>query len=445
MKGDNTVRRKKRSNCTDCEGFHRRDFIKVGILGLFGLSMTDLFRLQAIAKPASGEEGTAQAVILIWMGGGPSHLDLWDLKPNAPEEIRGLFKPIQTNVSGVEICEHLPQLAKQMDKICLVRSMTSPEAAHERGTHYMMTGFQPLPGFAVPSYGSVAAKLKKPLGALPPYIAIPSPVAYGGAGFLGAALDPFSPGGDPARKNFSVRDLEPPRGVSTARVEQRRKLREVVDETFKKYEAGSDRAQTADEFYTAAYNLISSSEARAAFDLSQEPDKVREAYRYDSFGQSCLLARRLVEAGVRFVTVTNGGWDNHNNIFSALRGLLGGFDQSVATLISDLSERGLLESTLVIAMGEFGRTPMINRDGGRDHYPRVFSLMLAGGGIRGGQVVGSSDPRGMEPAETPVRPEDLSATIYHCLGIDYNQSLESPEGVRIVLSRGGRPIRQALA
>jgi len=439
------MKRKNVTHCTDCEGFYRRDFLKVGVLGLFGLGMADLFRLQAIAAPADGQEGTAKSVILIWMGGGPSHLDLWDLKPDAPEEIRGIFKPIKTNVPGIEICEHMPKIAQQMDKSCVIRSMTSPEAAHERGTHYMMTGFQPLPGFAVPSYGSVVAKLKGARSALPPYIAIPSPVAYGGAGFLGAALDPFSPGGNPTDGNFTVRDMQPPRGISMERIDRRRSLRQVVDATFKKYEAGSDRARTVDEFYTAAYNLISSSEARAAFDLNQEPGKVRDAYQRDGFGQSCLLARRLVEAGVRFVTVSIGGWDNHNNIFSSLRGRLGSFDQTVATLISDLSERGILDSTLVIAMGEFGRTPTINRDAGRDHYPRVFSILLAGGGVKGGQVVGSSDARGMEPAATPVRPEDLSATIYHCLGIDYNQSIESPEGVRIVLSRGGKPIRDALS
>ena len=439
------MKRDIRAHCTDCEGFNRRDFLKAGVLGMFGLGMADLFQLRAMATSAVAEKATAESVILIWMGGGPSHLDTWDLKPDAPEEVRGLFKPIKTNAPGVEICEHMPQLAKQMDKICLVRSMTSPEAAHERGTHYMMTGFQPLPGFAVPSYGSVTAKLKTQLSALPPYIAVPSPVAYGGAGFLGAALDPFSPGGNPAKKNFKVRDLQPPKGISMQRVDRRRSLREVVDDTFKQYEAGSDRARTANEFYTSAYNLISSSDARAAFDLKQEPEALRNGYRRDGFGQSCLLARRLVEAGVRFVTVNNGGWDNHNNIFSALRGKLRGFDQTVAALIRDLSDRGILDTTMVIAMGEFGRTPTINRDGGRDHYPRVFSMMLAGGGIQGGRAVGSSDPRGTEPAQTPVRPEDLSATIYHCLGIDYNQSIESPEGVRIVLSRGGRPIREALS
>jgi len=439
------MNQKNLTHCTDCEGFYRRDFLKAGVLGLFGLGMADLFRLKANAISADSREGTAKSVILIWMGGGPSHLDLWDLKPDAPEEIRGTFKPIKTNVPGIEICEHMPKIAQQMDKICLIRSMTSPEAAHERGTHYMMTGFQPLPGFAVPSYGSVVSKLKEQLSALPPYIAIPSPIAYGGAGFLGAALDPFSPGGNPGDKNFKVRNMQPPRGISMERVDRRRSLRQAVDSAFKKYETGSDRAQAVDEFYTAAYDLISSSEARAAFDLKSEPDQIRDAYRRDGFGQSSLLARRLVEADVRFVTVSNGGWDNHNNIFSSLRGRLGKFDQTVAMLVSDLSDRGMLDSTMVIAMGEFGRTPTINRNGGRDHYPRVFSIMLAGGGIKGGQVIGSSDPRGMEPAETPVRPEDLSATIYHCLGIDYNQSIESPEGVRIVLSRGGRPIREALS
>ncbi len=439
------MKRKNVAHCTDCEGFYRRDFLKVGVLGLFGLGMADLLRLKAFASPADGRDGAAKSVILIWMGGGPSHLDLWDLKPDAPQEVRGFFNPIPTNVPGIEICEHMPRIAKQMDKMCIIRSMTSMEADHGRGTHYLMTGFQPLPGFAVPSYGSVVAKLKESRSALPPYIAIPTAFEYSGAGFLGAALDPFSVGGAPSKDDFQVHDLHPPKGIEMERLDRRRSLRQVVDAAFEKHESGSERVRSVDEFYTAAYNLISSSEAREAFDLRQEPEKVRDAYLRDDFGQSCLLARRLVEAGVGFVTVSNGGWDSHTNIFPSLAGKLGGFDQTVAALVSDLSDRGLLDSTLVIAMGEFGRTPVINRDAGRDHHPKVFSMMMAGGGIKGGTVVGSSDPRGTEPAETPVRPEDLSATIYHCLGIDYNQSLESPEGVRLVLSRGGRPVRDALA
>ena len=438
---------------TDCEGFYRRDFLKAGALGLFGLSLTDFFRLKAYAATTAEasvsapktSDGTATSVILVWLGGGPSHLDIWDLKPDAPEEIRGLFKPRATNVNGIQISEHLPKLAQQTDKLCIIRSMTSPEAAHERGTHYMMTGYQPLPGFAVPGYGAVVSKLKEQRSALPPYISVPAPVAYGGGGFLGASLAPFSPGGNPASKNFKVRDLEPPNGVSFERVERRRSLRQAVDAAFKKYEAGNPAAEAVDNFYTSAYNLMSSSDARAAFDLNGEPAKTRDAYRRDTFGQSCLLARRLVEAGVNFVTVTNGGWDNHNSIFSSLPGKLNAFDQTMATLIADLSDRGLLDTTLVIAMGEFGRTPVINRNAGRDHHSRVFSIMLAGGGVQGGQVIGASDPLGMEPAETPVRPEDLSATLYQSLGIDYNQHLESSDGVRIVLSRGGRPIRGVLA
>ncbi|HIA65437.1 TPA: DUF1501 domain-containing protein [Candidatus Poribacteria bacterium] len=433
----------KLTHATDCANFHRRDFIKVGVLGTLGLSMTDLFQLEAMAK-SDQFQGKAKSVILIWLGGGPSHLDIWDLKPNAPEEIRGIFKPIKTNVPGIEICEHLPKIAQQMKKICLIRSMTSPEAAHERGTHYMMTGFRPLPGFAVPGYGSVVAELKGQTSALPPYIAIPSPIAYGGGGFLGSALDPFSLDGNPASKNFRVHNLVAPNEITRHRFDRRKTLRESVDATFKKYESGSSRAVAADEFYTAAYNLISSADARAAFDLSKENGKLRDAYRRDRFGQSCLLARRLVEAGVRFTTVDLGGWDNHSNIFSSLSGRLSSFDQTVATLIHDLSDRGLLDSTLTLVMGEFGRTPVINRDGGRDHHSQVFSIMLAGGGIKGGQVIGSSDAYGEDPADLPVRPEDLSATIYHCLGIDYNQSLESPEGTRIVLSRGGKHIHQAL-
>ena len=428
---------------TDCANFHRRDFIKIGMLGTLGLSMTDFFRLEAMAKSDQFQE-KAKAAILIWLGGGPSHLDIWDLKPKAPEEIRGIFKPIKTNIPGIEICEHLPKIAQQMDKICLIRSMTSPEAAHERGTHCMMTGLRSLPGFAIPSYGSVVAELKEQISALPPYIAIPSPIAYSGGGVLGSTLDPFSLDGDPTSENFKVRDLVAPNQTRQHCLDRPETLHKLIDDTFKKHESGNGRAVAADRFYTSAYNLISSTDARAAFDLSKESGKLRDAYRRDRFGQSCLLARRLVEAGVRFTTVDLGGWDNHNNIFSSLKGRLRSFDQTIATLIRDLADRGLLDSTLTLIMGEFGRTPIINRDGGRDHHSQVFSIMLAGGGIKGGQVIGSSDAYGEAPADLPVRPSDLSATIYHCLGIDYNQSLESPEGIQIALSRGGKHIHQAL-
>ena len=433
----------------DCEKFHRRDFLRVGVLSFLGLSLPKYYALAdetRKANPLSHTTGTADSVVLVWMAGGPSHLDTWDLKPDAPLEIRGNFKPISTNAKGVQISEHMPRIAQQMDKLCVVRSTTSPAAAHEIGTHYMLTGFLPLPGFAVPSYGAVASKLLGPRSALPPYIAVQQPGGEMGAGFLGAALNPFCPGGDPSAGDYHVRDLDPAPGMTTQRLDRRKALREAVDSAFREHEKGSDTARAVDSFYERAYTLLSSSEARDAFNLSKEKDELRNSYGRNTFGQSLLLSRRLVEAGVRFVTVTMGGWDNHSNIFGALaNGMLPTFDQSFAAFIADLSQRGLLQRTLVVVMGEFGRTPIINKDGGRDHHPRVFSTVLAGGGIQGGTVVGSSDSRGMEPASDPVKPEDLAATIYKALGIDYTQSIASPEGVRITLARGGSPIRKALA
>lgn len=432
----------------DCEKFHRRDFLRVGVLGFMGLSLSKYFALADAQTPNAQRPtpgATADSAILIWLAGGPSHLDTWDLKPEAPLEIRGNFKPIETSAPGIQISEHMPKVAKQADKLCIVRSVTSPTAAHEIGTHYMLTGFLPLPGFSVPSYGAVTSHLLGPRSALPPYISVQQPGPEMGAGFLGAALNPFSPGADPNNGNFRVRDLEPPPGMSMEKLDRRRALREVVDSAFKAHEKGSDRARAVDSFYNRAYTLLSSSEARAAFDLKREKDSLRDAYGRTTFGQSLLLSRRLVEAGVRFVTCTLGGWDNHTNIFNSLgNGMLPRFDQSFSTFIDDLNQRGILKRTLVVVMGEFGRTPIINRDGGRDHHSRVFSMVLAGGGIKGGTVVGESDSRGVEPASDPVKPEDLAATIYHCLGIDYTQSIASPEGVRITLARGGNHIRKAL-
>lgn len=434
---------------SDCEKFHRRDVLRVGVLSLLGLSLSKYYALADSAKAQNGGQhttGTADSVVLIWLAGGPSHIDTFDPKPDSPLEIRGKFGAIPTSANGIQLSEHLPKLAQQMDKVCAIRSVTSPTGAHEIGTHYMLTGFMPLPGFAVPSYGAVASSLLGPRSALPPYISIQQPGSEMGAGFLGAALNPFYPGGDPANPNFRVRDLDPSAGMTEAKQERRKQLRDTVDAAFREHEKGSDTARAVDSFYNRAYTLLSSSEARAAFDLSKEKPELRDAYGRNNFGQSLLLARRLTEAGVRFSTVTLGGWDNHSNIFNALgNGHLNMFDQSFSTFIADLAQRGLLQRTLVVVMGEFGRTPIINRDAGRDHYPRVFSMLLAGGGVKGGTVVGTSDAKGMEPASDPVRPEDIAATIYHCLGIDYTQSISSPEGVRITLARGGSHIHKALS
>ncbi|WP_309721891.1 DUF1501 domain-containing protein [Armatimonas sp.] len=428
--------------CTEYNALSRRSFLSTGLKAgaLLGLSMTDLFEAEE-AQAAGLQNATAQSAVVIWLGGGASHLDTFDLKPDAPAEIRGQFNPINTKANGMQISEHLPLLAAQADKFSLIRSMTTGEAAHERGTHYMLTGFQPLPGFGVPSFGSVAAKFLPTKSALPPYIAVPGQLQYGGAGFLGAALDPFAPGGDPNNGGFKVRDLDLPQGMTLERMDRRKTLRESVDAAFSRFEKGSDRAKAVNSFYNRAYGLLSSAEARASFDVSKEPAKVRDAYGRTQLGQSLLLARRLVEGGVRFVTVSSGGWDTHNNGFNNLsRNLLPTLDKGVAAFIDDLQQRGLLKTTMVIVMSEFGRTPIINRDGGRDHHARCFSVLVAGGGVKGGVVVGSSDTKGFEPAERPVKPEDLAATIYQCLGIDYTQSITSPEGVRITLSRGGRHI-----
>jgi hypothetical protein len=434
---------------SDCEKFHRRDVLRVGVLSLLGLSLSKYYALAEGAKKAQPEgqhtTGTADSVVLIWLAGGPSHIDTFDPKPDSPLEIRGKFNAIPTSANGIQLSEHLPKLASQMDKVCAIRSVTSPTGAHEIGTHYMLTGFLPLPGFAVPSYGAVASSLLGPRSALPPYISIQQPGSEMGAGFLGASLNPFYPGGDPANPNFRVRDLDMPGNMTEAKQERRKELRETVDAAFRQHEKGSDTARAVDSFYNRAYTLLSSTEARAAFDLSKEKPELRDSYGRNNFGQSLLLARRLTEAGVRFSTVTLGGWDNHSNIFNSLGGgHLNMFDQSFSTFIADLAQRGLLQRTLVVVMGEFGRTPIINRDAGRDHYPRVFSMLMAGGGVKGGTVVGSSDAKGMEPASDPVRPEDIAATIYHCLGIDYTQSISSPEGVRITLARGGSHIHKAL-
>jgi len=418
--------------------------VKVGVLSALGIGLTDYFQM-AQAMPKGIDSGKATSVVLLWLGGGPSHIDTWDPKPDAPSEIRGDFKPLNTKADGIQISEHFPMIGQQMDKLSLIRSMTTGEAAHERGTHYMMTGFQPIPGFGVPSFGSVASHYLKGKGALPPYIAVPSPVMYGGAGFLGAALDPFSPDADPNNPSFRVRDMDLPDGMTAERMDRRKSLRATVDGLFSKLDKASDRSKTVNSFYERAYGLLASAEARAAFDINQERPEVRDAYGRTQVGQSLLLARRLVEGGVRFVTVQSGGWDTHAGAFNYLKGgPMPALDRALATFTNDLAQRGLLEKTLIVVMGEFGRTPQINRDGGRDHHARCFSVALGGGGISGGKVVGASDARGFEPAERPVKPEDLSATIYKALGIDYTESLTSPEGVRVTLSRGGRHLHELI-
>jgi hypothetical protein len=425
-----------RRSVANCEGISRRDVLKIGALPLLGLSLPELLS----ARAAGAESRPDRNVILLFMNGGPSHMDTWDPKPEAPSEYRGEFTGIPTNVDGIQVGECLPKMAQVADKYAIVRSVTSPEASHERACHYMLTGYRVLPTLEYPAYGSVLMKERGFKTALPPYVAIPQTLRGGTPGYLGSTYQPFSIGDPGAQGRFSVRDISAPLGE--ARMRARADLLAAQDAKFKQNDPdGSLKA--LDEFYTRAYDLVSSPEAKKAFDLSQEPDNLKDQYGRTSFGMGCLLARRLIEAGTRCVTVSNGGWDTHGNNFKALREQrLPPIDAGFSTLLRDLSDRGLLQNTLVLWMGEFGRTPKVNKNGGRDHYPRCQSVVFAGGGVRGGQVVGRSDATASLPAENPVRPEDMAATIYHLLGIDPHKLYQTNTGRPIRVNEGGRVVSE---
>jgi hypothetical protein len=375
-------------------------------------------------------------------------LETFDLKPDAPSEVRGPFQPIATNISGIQLSELLPRTAQLTDKLAIIRSMTSPLGEHGLANHYLMTGYKPSPVLQYPSYGAVVTHVRQQPSVLPPYIAIPE-ARSAGAGFLGSANEPFVTGGDPASPDFRVRDLEFFPGVDAARIDRRRAYLAEFDAVQARVDAAD---AVGDSAFDQAYRLVTSADAKRAFDLTAEPDKVRARYGPRMLGQSCLLARRLVERGVPFVTVLNTGWDTHTDLVLQLRdgytgakvgvGLVPTFDLAFSALIDDLAERGLLDDTLVIAMGEFGRTPKLNTRGGRDHWPRVFSVVLAGAGIPGGQVVGASDRVGESPHDDPVTPTDLARTIYWLLGIDPDHELHTADGRPVPVNQGGRVIRQ---
>ena len=421
----------------------RRSFLKVGFLSGVGLTLGDYFALRnawADDKPASP---AADSVIQIFLAGGMSHIDSFDPKPDAPVEVRGELGTTKTN-TGERFGGLLKQTAQVADKIAVIRSFTHSEAAHERGTHNMLTGYQPSPAVTYPAMGAIVAHEFEPRKNLPPYVCVPGAGnAFLGTGYLSSAYGPFSLGDDPARKGFSVRDLASPGDVDEARFARRRSLLETVDEHFRELEK-SDVLDAMGTFYQRAYSLISSAEARNAFNIDAEDAKLRDEYGRNSIGQQLLMARRLVESGVRFVTVTYGGWDHHKNIRDAMRGRLPAVDQAYATLIRDLARRGMLERTLVALTSEFGRTPRLNRDAGRDHWPKVFSIALAGGGVKGGRIVGASDPSGSEPFERPTGPADMAATIFTQLGIDPTKKLMSAGNRPINIVRGGKPIAELL-
>jgi uncharacterized protein (DUF1501 family) len=397
----------------------RRDVLRFGALGLAGLGARDLF-----AAPAR----RAKSCILVWLHGGPSHLDLFDLKPDAPSEIRGEFRPAKS-VDGVYVSEHLPRIAARMGKLALVRSVTSPEGNHDRATQYLVTGHRPSPAVDYPSMGAVVAKLAAAAGELPAHVSLPRALEWGGPGYLGAAFGAYEPS-------------ETAPAIPVERLRAREALLRRVDELG----GAVKETEARDVFFRQAFSLLASERARGAFDLSKEPAGTRAAYGQHLLGRSCLLARRLVENGARFVSVVDPGWDTHESIFKRLRdgfpGKLPGLDQAYAALVDDLDARGLLRDTLVVLMGEFGRTPKINSSGGRDHWPRVNSVVLAGGGVRPG-VVGKSDAFGELPDERPVSVEDLVATIYTLLGFDPATKLEAP-GARPLALVDGEPVKELL-
>ncbi len=409
----------------------RRDFVQVGTLGAAGLTLAG--RLPGTAR-GDWTEGKAKSVIQLWMGGGPCHIDTWDPKPQAGPDYCGPYrKPIPTNVDGIRIGQMLPMMAQQMDKYAILRGMTHPSNAHETATYIMQTGTMPSADLVYPAVGAVVA-LKKGQsgqyqGALPPYIVVSNPLGrFSEAGFLGSASKAFATGGDPNRKGFSIGGLSA--GGKSSRTQQRRVLLTAFDGFARKLEDNPQLKQV-DAYQKKAYSLILG-DAKEAFNISRESDQVRDRYGRTTFGQSCLLARRLVEQDVPFVTINWGGWDTHKRHFETMAKKLPDLDRGFSALLEDLARRGLLETTIVTWFGEFGRTPKVQMqppwNGGRGHFCNAFSAVVAGGGFQGGRVVGATDNRGEKVVDRPIYPWDLSASMYKLLGIDPAGRLPHPHG-----------------
>ena len=435
----------------------RRNWLQLGVAGLAGGSFSNLLQLRdacAAGLPAGKKPASC---ILIWMDGGPTHFETFDPKPEAPVEIRGEFQPINTNIPGIQICEHLPKLASIANKYAIVRSVCHNQGNHGAGNHYMMTGAPPrIPvgcGAFVsfhPSLGSVAAKERPAPHGLPPYFSMPSMSRSGGPNFLGAKYAPFVVGGDPNNKHFRVRDVELPRGINDERFQSRRDLRHLVDRLPRFSDpATADPVVAVDEFFQQGVELITTPEAQKAFDIHSDSEATRDAYGRNSFGQRALLARRLVQAGVPFVTLYDGGWDHHSDLFGALKTRLPSWDQTVAALINDLDQLGLLETTMVIALGEFGRTPKISTlpgqsKAGRDHWANAMSILFAGGGTPGGQVVGATDRQGHSACERILSPENFVSTVYLKMGIDPDKVYYTPSGRPSHLVSDPTPIKELM-
>ena len=432
-----------------CDGVNRREFLHVGSLA--GLSLAEVLRMQSVCR-AEADQRDVNCIFVFALGGMP-HQDMWDLKPEAPPEIRGDFEPVSTAVPGMQISDVLPKISRVTDKFALLRSMTHGDSDHGRGYHIMMTGKKAGVGDfngdhnnnQHPCFGSMVARLAK-TGALPPYISVPNFLNSGGPSFLGPSFGPFVIAADPAAPEFSVRDITLPVEVSDDRSRRRQTALRAINKLEKRAEEISRQERALDEFYQKAYSLMTSEQAKQAFDIHREPDKMRQEYGMFSVGQCCLLARRLVEAGCRFVSIENGHWDTHRkNTWSLREVLCPTFDQAIPALLNDLDDRGLLESTLVVVATEFGRTPRINDLIGRDHWPNAFSILMAGAGLQVGQVIGATDKQAAYVTDRPITPQDFAATILRVLGIQPETVLHTPLGRPVPMVDGGNPVHELFA
>ncbi|HEV8060222.1 MAG TPA: DUF1501 domain-containing protein [Gemmataceae bacterium] len=432
----------------DCSGISRRSFLQIGGLATFGLSLPQF--LQAQQSAATGKipaPGKAVSCILLWMQGGPSHIDTFDPKPDAPAEIRGEFNTIPTTLPGVRFCEHLPFLARQTDKFSIIRGHDPKNGSHGTADHLMMSGHPFNASLAFPCYGSVVAKERGYPGAMFPFVQLGRNIDRrfngGIAGILGDQFNPFEVSEDPNKNTFSVRDLSLASGAEQTRLERRYAMLQEMESYQRSIESSAPPVQARNAFYEKAHGLITSPAAKRAFNLGLEAPRVRDAYGRNTLGQACLLARRLVEAGVHFVTVTDSGWDTHEKNFPALKNTrLPRLDRAYSALLTDLYDRGLLDRTLVVWFGDFGRTPKINPSAGRDHWASAGVACMGGGGLRNGEIVGETNALGETVLDSPVAPQDLAATIYHALGVPLHTWYRTPDGRPVELVPEGKPVKQ---
>lgn len=438
-----------------CDGLNRRDCLRLGAAGLFGLTWDTSRVLQAQAASSQNNRQTKEVSLLfVFLHGGLSTIDTFDLKPDAPAEFRGEFQPISTRLPGIQIGEHVPKLAAEIDKYSLIRSFRHHNSDHGAADHYILTGYFPTAGFNSglkpnnqrPAHGSIIARKLGPKGSVPPYVCLPKMHPSAGPAYLGSGAAPFAIEADPNAPNFQVPDIVPPPVIQADRLDNRQALLRQLDRYRESAEVQANRhAQEVSTYQREAFSLMTSASARRAFDIQNEPANLRDQYGRNSLGQSCLMGRRLIEAGVRCVTIDHSNWDTHDGNFAVLKNsLLPMFDSAIGTLFRDLHDRGLLDSTMVVITGEFGRTPRINKNAGRDHWARSMACVLAGGGIKRGYAHGTTDSSGMAPATDPVTPDDLAATIFNQLGVDPYTELQSPTGRPMQLFREGKVVEKLI-